>query len=197
MKEKRIFWIDKPAQVSLLSSAMRQEILDSVNALGPCSIAELAEELGVAADSLYYHVRKLVETGLLVPQGARETSRRDEIVYALPGRNMHLKYEPENPANVASISRIISAMLRMTERDFRSGFSHAQAVVEGENRNLWGARMKAWLSEDDLAEVNQLLGRLEDIFRQPKKSGNRKLCALTWIISPKKAQPKRREPNQT
>ncbi len=193
MPSEKIFLIDKPAQISLLSSAMRQEILDSINALGPCSIAELAEELGVAADSLYYHIRKLVETGLLVQQEVRETSRRDEVVYALAGRNMHLKYEPDDPANVESITKIISAMLRMTERDFRAGFTPGRAIVEGETRNLWGSRLKAWLTDDDLSEVNQLLGRLEEIFHQPKLPGDRQLCTLTWVIAPKEAQARRRE----
>ncbi len=193
MSTPKTYWIEKPGQILLLASAMRQEILDSVSALGSCSIAELAQELGVAADALYYHVRKLVESGLLIEQGARVTSRRDEIVYTLPGQYMNLKYQPENAENVGAINKVISAMMRMAERDFRNGFTPDLAVIDDGIRNLWGARQKAWLTEEDLKEVNQLLERLQEIFHQSKQPGDRKLYTLTWVIAPKKAQAKRRE----
>ena len=197
MKTKKTYWIDNPAQISLLTSGMRQEIIDSISALGSCSIADLALELGVPADSLYYHVRKLVKAGLLVKQGIRNTARRDEVVYTVPDHNMHLKYEPNDPVNVESINKIISAMMRMAERDFHSGFTPDLATVEGEARNLWASRYKAWLTEEELGEINEILAKLVTILRRPKLPGDRKLYTITWVISPKKARAKRRDSSKS
>src|SRR5262245_59943954 len=79
-----IFTIRSKAQLAAISSPVRQEILDGVQALGPGSIAEVAKLLGRPADSLYYHVRTLERLGLLVRTGERRNGRRDEALYDVP-----------------------------------------------------------------------------------------------------------------
>ncbi len=55
-----------PDHVRLLSSPVRQEVVDTLAALGgQASIAAMAEHLGRPADGLYYHMRALVESGLV------------------------------------------------------------------------------------------------------------------------------------
>ena len=51
-------------------------------------IAELAEDLGRAPDSLYYHMRVLQRVGLVVPRGTRGEGVREEALYATPGVRM-------------------------------------------------------------------------------------------------------------
>ena len=54
------------AAIRLLASPVRQEIVDTLEALGgEASVAELAAEVGRAADGLYYHLRLLVRGGLI------------------------------------------------------------------------------------------------------------------------------------
>ena len=189
MPSSKPYRIDRPAQIDLLASVMRQEIIDSVAALGPCSTARMAEELGVAADALYYHIKLLVRAGLLEEQGTRRTKRRDERVYGLPGRSVFLHYDPEDPVNVELVSRTAASMLRAAERDFRAGFNPEMAAVEGATRNLWAARFKMWLTESELREVNALLERLREISERPRGAGADQLCTLTWALAPVEAQP--------
>lgn len=55
-----------PAQVRLLSSPVRQEMVDTLAALGgEAGVANLADQLGRPADGLYYHLRALVLGGLV------------------------------------------------------------------------------------------------------------------------------------
>ena len=53
-------------QIRALASSIRQDIVDTVAATGPCSVADVARTLGRPADGLYYHVKHLLGAGLLV-----------------------------------------------------------------------------------------------------------------------------------
>ena len=48
---------------------------------GPRSVAELAAEVGVPANRLYYHVRRLVDCGLVKQVDARPSGRHTERIY--------------------------------------------------------------------------------------------------------------------
>jgi len=174
-----LYWIEQPEQIEVLNSPVRQEIVDSVAVRGPCSVAELAEELGVPADSLYYHVRKLVRAGLLIEHGTRKTDRREEAIYKLPADKIRLRYNLDDPVNMHLISRTVASMLRVTERSFTEGTTSDEAVIEGPLRNLWAGRYKVWLTEDELHEVNQLILRLRELGGRPKRANAQQLCALT------------------
>ena len=197
-KSKRGHTIELIDQVRVLESTVCQEIVDLIEAAGPCSVREMARFMGRRPDSLYYHVHKLQDVGLLFDRGKRGSGRRAESVYDIPGRPLRLAYDPADPENVEAVGRVVASMLRSAQRDFRAGFRPEVAVVEGEKRNLWAARMKSWLSEAELAELNRLLGLILELFhRADDQAGNgpstvpnsgspgmRRLHTLTWILAP-------------
>lgn len=176
--------IRDPAQIRALRSPLRQEILDKAQALGVCSIADLARELGRPADGLYYHLRALLAAGLLEPAGERGEGRRREALYrtAAPQDGLALAYEPGDPENAAAVTSTVAGMLRLTERSFAAAF-RPDAVCAGPCRNLWAARNEGWLAEEDLREVNATLARLRELFARPRREGSR-LHALTFVVTP-------------
>ena len=188
--------IERVEQVRALESTVCQEIVDLVDAAGPCSVREMAGLMGRRPDSLYYHVRKLKATGLLLDRGIRGSGRRAEAVYDVPGRPLRLGYDPSDPDNVRAVSRVVASMLRSANRDFGAGFRPDIAIVDGAARNLWAARMKGWLSDDDLAELNGLLNRILQVFHRREGAGadagdpnaaigdSRRLHSLTWVLAP-------------
>jgi len=186
--------IRRPEQIRALRSPVRQEIVDTVQSLGACSVADVARELGRHADGLYYHVRALVRVDLLRPAGTRSEGGRSEALYATrsPDHPMRLRYDPEDPANAEAVLGVVASMLRMTERDFAQAF-RPDARTEGPSRNLWAARVKSWLSDEDLLEVNRLLGELEAIFERAKEPGRERLHAFTFVIAPIPARSVRRD----
>ena len=185
MSGKPEYAIEDVDQMRALASPMRQEIADTVNALGECSIAEIASALGVAADGLYYHVRALVDAGLLIHSGERNTTGRTEALYATPtGGIMRLKYDAADADNVKAITAIVSSMLRVAERDFGDGFRPDLARTEGPRRNIVGSRQKAWLDKEQRREVQRLLGRLQEIFADSQPAEGSELCSLTFVLSP-------------
>lgn len=186
--------IRRPEQIRALRSPVRQEIVDTVQSLGTCSVADVARELGRHADGLYYHVRTLVHVGLLLPAGERREGGRREALYSTrsPDHTMRLHYDPDDPANAAAVLGAVASMLRTTERDFARAFG-PEAETEGPQRNLWAGRVRSWLSDEDLVAVNRLLGELEAILGRTKTPGRDRLHAFTFVLAPIPAQPVRRE----
>ncbi|MFM8698426.1 MAG: helix-turn-helix domain-containing protein, partial [Phycisphaerales bacterium] len=62
-------------------SPVRREVLESMQKLGPCSIADVARDTGRPADGLYRHVAVLVKSGFLAEAGTRAARRNVERLY--------------------------------------------------------------------------------------------------------------------
>lgn len=193
MTESPPLTIADPKQIRALASPVRQEVVDTVQALGPCSVAEIAAELGRPADGLYYHVRALLRVGLLVEAGERSAGRRCERLYATPSgeRGMQLRYAPGDPENVEAVTRVVGGMLRVTQRDFSVALRSGRVVVEGPRRDLWAARMKGWFSDAELEEVHDLLDRLRELLERPRRDDGQRLHALTFVLAPVAASRRR------
>jgi DNA-binding transcriptional ArsR family regulator len=71
--------VDDPAVVVALYDPLRYRIFRLLAA--PHTVAELADEVGMPANRLYYHVRRLVECGLVQQVDARVSGRHTERVY--------------------------------------------------------------------------------------------------------------------
>lgn len=181
-------------QLRLLRSPVRQDILDSLSASGPATIAELATALGLPADALYYHMRKLVKAELVRVDGEAEEAR-GAATYALPAGRMLLDYDAE-PEGRAAIAEVISAALRSGARDFAAALESPVAVTRGPGRTLRGGRARGWLSPEDIEEVNTLLERLWEIFRGSGPGEDRQLLSFSCALSPIEARPPRREGTQ-
>lgn len=185
--EYRIANVD---QIRLLQSTVRQDILDSLMASGSATIADLAAALGLPADALYYHIRKLVAAGLVQPEGTDDQAR-GATRYVLPAERMRLEYDLE-PEGRAAVADVISAALRSAARDFSAALEGGEAETRGANRNLLGGRVRGWLAPEDVREVNGLLERIWEIFRESRRGANRSLMSFSCALSPMEARPPRR-----
>lgn len=176
-----LYWIKEPAQIKALTSPMRQEIVDAVAALGPCSMTELAEHLGRAADSLYFHVRKLVKVKLLREVEKRKEGRHVWAIYALPARQVRMVY---SPAMLKTIRKVVAGAMRLSLREFNQALLQKNGSFTGPHRNLWGGRMKGWLTPEDLVEVNQIIERLLFLMQKQGPGPGRTIHSLGWVLSP-------------
>jgi DNA-binding transcriptional ArsR family regulator len=186
--------IDSLRQLRALISPARQDLIDTLHALGQASIAELAERLGRPADGLYYHVRALVAAGLVVEIGQRPAGRRDERLYSslAPDRRLELRYRPTHAASATALRRLVGSMLRTAEREFRTGLARPGVVVQGRQRELWAARSRGWLSPAELERVNTLLTELGELLMRGPSSSRKQLFNLTWLLAPADPRPARR-----
>ena len=84
-------------------------------------------------------------------------------------------------------------MLRTAERDFSGALNGGDAVGEGPLRDLWASRLKGWVGETDLREINRLLARLSELLLQPREAGRDRLVTLAWMLAPIDDKPLRRD----
>jgi hypothetical protein len=180
--------VERPAAVELLASPARQEIVDALGALGgEATAVDVADQLGRPVDGLYYHLRLLVAGGVVEELPDQGTGRR----YRVP-TGLRLRYRPGKTRNARAVGRFAAGMLRVARRDFEAALGDPGVVVEGKKRVLWAARTKGWVGEEELAEVNQLLARLDEIIHPERSARRDRLVSLTWVLAPVPAKPSRR-----
>jgi len=184
VSQRPLFAVREPAQIDALGSPARQEVVDGLQALGPCSIAELAESLGRAPDSLYYHVRKLERVGLVVQRGSRGAGLRREALYDTPGR-LVLDHDPGTARERRRLCRLVGGALRIAERDIGVALASGRAVYRrGPRRNAWCARVKGWLTERELAAVRAHLEAASELLVRGRKRPGAGLHAVAFVLAP-------------
>jgi DNA-binding transcriptional ArsR family regulator len=177
--------IDRPAQVRALISPTRQEIVDVLEAAGPCSIARLAELLHRPPDSLYFHVRRLLKVGLIIETERHKQGRHVFAVYDVMARPLTLAYEP--PVRPIDVIQVVTAAVRLGIRDFRRSFdppTAADRAVTGGTRQVWGGRAKGWVSPKQLAQVNHLISQLLAIVRAGEPAVGAKAISFSFVLAP-------------
>jgi DNA-binding transcriptional ArsR family regulator len=202
------FLVSTAKQLRVLASPGREEIIDAVGLLGPCSVSALASFLGRSRHALYYHVRALHEAGLVVAvesgsdtdgsrvrrpgrransgSGASIRGSQRAAQYDLPGRPLIVRYDLSTPRMRGAVVALARSRLRSAARGFKRGCDPALAVTEGPRRNLWVAHWKGWLSEAELEEANTLLSRLVTLFRYEEADARtgRRPHELTFAVAP-------------
>jgi hypothetical protein len=185
--------IDDPGLVTVLAAPIRQEIVDTLAALGTdASAADLALQLGRHADGLYYHLKILCRARLIVElDGDGEDERRYRLA-GDPFQALRLAYRLDSEPHVTALRKFAHGLLQVAEKDFSQALETAGVVTEGPSRQLWAARNKAWLSREELNEVNKLLERLCVLMSRPRTDERDQLLSCAFVLAPHVPQPKRR-----
>ncbi len=183
-RRRRPLVLSRPAQVRAASSPTAHRLLGALERLGPASVRELAEQVGMAPASLYYHVRRLVEVGVVRAAGERATDRRPETLYELAGGG-EVELRGGGSRRVAEeVARAGRGMLRLAARLYAEAAGERQPDrPRGRRRNVL-VQAQGRLSPAALAEVNR---RLEDLAAyvaeqdDPERDG---MSCLTLALSP-------------
>ncbi len=171
-------------QLRALESPARVEIVDAFSASGPASIATVAHHLGRTPESLYYHVKKLLEVGLLEHAGERIAGKNREALYTTPARQMLLGSPGRSRAKLDSVVKIVRGNLQLGMRDVERAFRDPSSRFSGPERNVSSARVKAWLTESQLKEALGLLDRLDALMNGSTPGKNKVLYALGTVLTP-------------
>lgn len=179
-------------QIALLASPVRQDLVDTLEALGgEADVAAVAAQLGRTADGLYYHFELLAKAGLLQRVDAPGGARRYRIGRG-GGAALKLDYG-QDEASLAAVARVVDKLLQAARTDFRAALAEPGAVIEGPQRELWAGRNKGWLSPREMAEANRLLSRLQQLMQGPRRPGQDQLMSLSFVLAPVAARGARRD----
>jgi predicted ArsR family transcriptional regulator len=179
-----VFEIRDVRQIRLLTSPVRQAIVDALECSGPQAAADLAAMLGYAPDALYHHLRKLVRGGLVTAEQQRGSSGRLCAVFALKTTGTRLHYAPSSRQNRIATTAVARTMLREASRTFAKAMGNTP-VVTGRRRDLWVGRRTGWLTQAQLEQLNDRLHEIVKLMESgAPRRGRTKLYALTFALSP-------------
>jgi DNA-binding transcriptional ArsR family regulator len=180
------FLAASPQQLATISSPGREEIIDAVALIGPCSIPDLAEKLGRSRHSLYYHVKALRDCGLLIETQRSGEGARTTGYYDVPGRPFSVSFDLVTDARRAAVLTIARARAREAMRGFERACRPEVAETNGPLRNLRATHLKGWLTADELEHANALMEQLIALLGSPtsERSPDAGAYELTLIFAP-------------
>ncbi|MEZ5443587.1 MAG: helix-turn-helix domain-containing protein [Lysobacterales bacterium] len=180
----------QPEQLRVLANGVRQELVDTLGALGgQATVRELATQLGRPMDGLYYHLRQLQQAGLIEQLSADRSGERHYRLIAGDRARLQIDYAAAPPQDLLAV---VQSLLRVAESDFRQGLSAPDTVCSGPARELWAGRNKGWLDAEGLREANQLIERLTELLRQGPRRPDDRLYALSFVLAPQNVREPRR-----
>jgi DNA-binding transcriptional ArsR family regulator len=173
-------------QLMVIASPGREEVIDAVGLIGPCTAPELARFLGRSRHALYYHLRALRDCGLLIESRHSGEGRKTTSRYDVPGRPLSVRYDLSTERSRQAVIALARSRLRSAARGFLRACRRDLATTEGPRRNLWVAHWKGWLSPSELAEFNRHLNHLINMLRRgaQEKGARRTAHEFTFALAP-------------
>lgn len=167
-----------PAAVKALFDPLRFRLFGLLRT--PRSVPELASEVALPADRLYYHVRLLMDAGLVRQVDTRVSGRHTERIYGRTAERFtfsgELDLAGESP--LRAITQEVESGLRSASADDPASVSyHVYALTDERAREL----------ED---RMRRLIAEYDDGGRAPK--GGRRF-GLLGVVAPLREQEPQRE----
>ncbi len=182
--------IEGEAQRTAFSSPVRQEILQFFVAGRRLSVREVAERMGRPPSAIHYHVRLLVQSGLLTKVGERRDGRRRETEYSMVADAIAVPSDRQSVGEGESTlaEETMASAFRMAERDMSAALTAAADRREGEDRNFLAMRTHLRLSRGEMAELNRrldaMLGVVLESIRREQPDDDDEFLSLTLALMP-------------
>ena len=177
-------YIEDIEQLRAVASPLRQEIFEVLQEYGKCSIKEIAEHVGQSSESLYYHVHKLRQAGIIRQSGKRRARTRKEQTYELTYRRAEARYNLDSKDSTKVLANAAASMLRLTTRDINNALTNKLPSRNERSRDLAISRIKARLTIKEAQIVKRYMQDAEAIFRRARSAQRGKRYALTWVLTP-------------
>lgn len=183
MAASRPYVVRRPEELRALASPVRQELVEAMGALQPCTVARLGEHLGRLPVSLYYHLRKLEDVGLVVEAGRRPTERGDEALYRLRNRCIRLDPDRGRLVNRTALQKIGASILRHAIRlnDTAVGERLARSPLERRHSLL---QRTLRLGPAGLERVNAKIAELTDLLDEVEAEAGDEFFTVTLHLAP-------------
>ncbi len=182
------YQIIDPEQLRALVSTVRADIMDQVAAFGPLSVREIGQLTGAAPSSLYHHIQRLTEVGLLIEAGARPAARKPEQLYDTPAPRMRMLEALQAARNQPILDALVGSMCKQASRDFARGVAAPHRVTRGDTRNVRFARLVCRPDAETLHQINAHLDAVTELIAR-SADGEGERIAYAWVVTPQ--DPKR------
>lgn len=181
---KDVHVIYNPEEMWVLASPIRVEVLNAVCALEQCSAAEIAAFTGRSRTSLYPHIEQLVEAGLILEGDVRLAGKRYEQLFRPIARTVGTKHNSKDPDNVAYHQAYGNAVGRLMARLHERATANPDAIVRGPLRDTHAGISSAWVDDESLEELNELLGRIWEMCNTTQPGEGKRLVNFGIMLAP-------------
>lgn len=167
-------------------SPVRREIVECMQASGPCAIADVARATGRPADGLYRHVAILVRSGFLVEAGTRTGRRNVERVYDAAADDF-LAPRVRRGAPAADrdlVVRTAESLAKSAVRALRASAAAGRVHCEPDTRNLAMIHFTSWLTPERFEEVRELSMRMARVLERGRRDRTGDLYETFALVAP-------------
>ncbi|MFG0251692.1 MAG: ArsR/SmtB family transcription factor [Phycisphaerales bacterium JB038] len=176
--------VGREDQWSAMCSGPRLEIVMALSTLGRASAAEVGYLLDKAPDTLYHHLRVLERADLVRACDHRRVGRQTETVYELTADELHFDVDFPTGKNTDRAVKLVDTHLKRARRITAEAFRSGVASTRPESRNTHVRGDLAWLDDDEVQRVTEIVNELRDLFARAKQRRHGKLHAFTFVFSP-------------
>ena len=178
------FVIRSPKQLKVLRTPIRHRVLNAVLGLGRCSVAEIAVRLDWKAESLYYHVKALMDAGLVRRVEQRSTGGRSQAVYEAVAADIVLDLSNRSKEYLTAVRDVYRAALRAAERDLENALER-ERKGKGPRLNTMLQRFTVRLSSGDFCRLRAMLDEIGSFTAEHEDPAASGTVALTIVLSKK------------
>jgi len=183
--------VEDTTTMQALANPVRWEILDAAAALGECSAADIAEFLARARTSLYPHIQKLVECGLLLETDTRLIGKRYEQLYRPLAIMIGTRFNQDDPENLGYHTAFAKSLSRLMARKYERGAHDPDVNPRTDQRNHHCGGHSVWVDQKQLAELNGLIDQIWDFCNDSGPADDKQLVHIGLFLS--RHLPKRKD----
>jgi DNA-binding transcriptional ArsR family regulator len=170
-------------ELRALRTPMRQEIMNAVRRIGPCSAKEIAAETGRAPASLYYHLQRLTEAGLIRVTEERPAGKRLERAYQVSAARIIIDREKRSDAFLAALSDLYGATLRTAERELTRALGRERARKRGTCASTGVIRLQCRMSPESAAGLPERIQELVSSLAEDEGSERGEAYSVTVAVA--------------
>jgi predicted ArsR family transcriptional regulator len=160
------FPIESLDQLRALQSPRRVQLVAVIRHLGEASVREIAEQMETRAEGLHYHLRELVQVGLVERCGKRMVRRRMESVYRLPGCDLKIDPDGREAEYLTEVAKVYGAALRLADRTMVRALEHRSSAGESTAEAPRLIQMSSRLGRKAIKELACKILELEEFLRE-------------------------------
>ncbi len=175
--------ITSTKQLRSLKTPIRQQIIAAMAQLKTCSVSELAPHVGLAPESLYYHIKKLARAGLIRVNRERLSGKRLEKVYELVAPRILVDSRKRSKGFLDALGDLYGSVLRAAERDLRRTLGHEKTLSGGSRKTTDVRRLTARLDGRAAAKVRQKIDELMEFIADHDDEANTEIHSITTVFN--------------
>jgi len=180
---KKTHVIRTPDQLKALRTPIRKQIIGFMSYLKSCSVNELAPYVGLAPESIYYHVNNLVQAGLVKERHKRLSGKRMESVYELVAPQILVDKNNCSEDFLEALKNVYSAALRSVERGLNRALDYEKTLKGSQRKTTELRHLIVRLNPKSKAQVRRMLKDLDGFLLENNDPDAKNAYSITTIFN--------------